>query len=108
MYTAKQMNEFGKRLRTTVGLPYSPVAIHIYEDDSEVPADAFRPYRDKGIHYGMCQAISLVKTEGMTIALSKEDHWCWKPLMAFGLVDCEPGTHIKNNRILKTWCVKSC
>ena len=94
MYTAEQMNELGRRLRETVGLPYSPVAVQVYEDESEVPEEAVYPYRDKGVHYGLCQVTSLVKTEGMTIALSKEDHWCWKPLMAFGLVDCERNTPV--------------
>lgn len=94
MYTAEQMNKLGRRLRETVGLPYSPVAVRVYEDESEVPEEAVYPYRDKGVHYGLCQVTSLVKTEGMTIALSKEDHWCWKPLMAFGLVDCERNTPV--------------
>lgn len=94
MYTVEKMNELGRRLRETVGLPYSPVAVRVYEDENEAPADAFRPYRDKGLHYGLCQVTSLVKTKGMTIALTKEDHWCWKPLMAFGLVDCERNTPV--------------
>ena len=94
MYTVEKMNELGIRLRETVGLPYSPVAVRVYEDENEAPADAFRPYRDKGLHYGLCQVTSLVKTKGMTIALTKEDHWCWKPLMAFGLVDCERNTPV--------------
>ena len=87
MYTIEQMQDLGKRLRETVGLPYSPVAVRVYESEEEVPAEAIRPYRDQGVHYGYCQAVSLVKTTGVTIALAKEDHWCWKPLMAFGLVD---------------------
>jgi uncharacterized protein (DUF169 family) len=28
----------------------------------------------------------------MTIAMRKEDHWCWNPLVGFGNVDCDPGT----------------
>ena len=50
MYTVEKMNELGRRLRETVGLPYSPVAVRVYEDENEAPADAFRPYRDKGLH----------------------------------------------------------
>ena len=94
MYTAEQMNDLGRRLRETIGLPYSPVAIRVYEDKNDVPEDAMYPYRDQGVHYGLCQVISLVKTKKITIALSKEDHWCWKPLMAFGLVDCDRNTPV--------------
>jgi len=94
MYTVEQMRDLGRRLRETIGLPYSPVAVRVYEGDSQVPACALRPYRDKKIHYGYCQAVSLVKTQNITVALSKEDHWCWKPLMAFGLVDCERNTEV--------------
>lgn len=92
MYTVEQMQNLGKRLREVIGLPYSPVAIRVFESPEKAPREALRPYRDQGVHYGMCQAVSLVKTKGITIALAKEDHWCWKPLMAFGLVDCERNT----------------
>lgn len=94
MYKVEDIHDLSKRLCKTVGLPYSPVAIRVYEDDAELPSNVMRPYQDKGIHYGYCQAVSLVKTKGVTIALSKEDHWCWKPLMAFGLVDVERNTDI--------------
>ncbi len=89
MYTLKQLHDLSSRLKETIGLTYSPVAVRVYEDEVEIPKEAIRPYRDKKVHYGYCQAISLVKTEGVTIALTKEDHWCWKPLIAFGLVDLE-------------------
>ena len=94
MVTSKEMNEYGRRLHETVGLPYSPVAIRVFENDSEVPAEAIHPYRDLNCHYGYCQVISLVKTTGKTYALAKEDHWCWKPLIAFGLVDMERNSDI--------------
>lgn len=97
MYTVEQMHDLARRLRETVGLPYSPVAVRVYEDESEVPASAIRPWRDQKVHYGYCQAVSLVKTTGVTIALAKEDHWCWKPLMAWGLVDVE-----RNSDVYKT------
>jgi len=94
MYTVEQMQDLAKRLHRIIGLPYSPVAVRVFEDDSDIPENALRPYRDEGIHYGYCQVISLVKTTGATIALSKEDHWCWKPLMAFGLVDVERNSDV--------------
>lgn len=94
MLKREELNEYARRLRETLGLEYSPVAVRVYERQDEIPPEAVRPFRDNGVHYGYCQAISLVKTTGVTMALTKEDHWCWKPLMAFGLVDVEPGTEV--------------
>lgn len=104
MITVEKSRDWGRRLRETIGLPYSPVAIRFYEDESDVPECAMRPYRDKGVHYGMCQVISLVKTQGITVALTKEDHWCWKPLMAYGLVDCNRNTPVYEQVLRNCGC----
>lgn len=101
------MNKYGDAVDSlvqTLGLAYKPVGIRITTDEREIPENCFRPFRDKKENYAFCQTITMVKTQGLTVALGKEDHWCWKPLIGLGLVDIEPGSDayriaLKNNGV---------
>jgi uncharacterized protein (DUF169 family) len=57
------------------------------ERESDIPEGAIRPKRDRGHHLAQCQAFSLSRKQGRTVAMLLEDNWCWGPLMAYGLVD---------------------
>ncbi len=79
-----------------------PIGLKVYRHGEQVPDKYWRPFRDANENYAMCQIMTLVKTQGRVIALTKEDHWCWKPLIGFGLVDIEKGSDaysiaLKNN-----------
>ncbi len=56
-------------------------------DESDIPEGAVRPKRDRGEHYAVCQAFSLARRQGMTIAMFLEDHWCFEPIISYGLVE---------------------
>jgi uncharacterized protein (DUF169 family) len=56
-------------------------------DESEIPPDALRPKRDRGYHLAQCQAFSISRFQGRTVAMLKEDNWCWGALFSYGLVD---------------------
>ena len=99
--TIEQFNEYGKELERTLRLETYPLAIKWYEDVKNVPAEVVFPKRDLGKHMAFCQAKAMARMRGMTIAMTKEDHWCWNPLIAFGLVDCSPGS--KNFEIIKQY-----
>jgi uncharacterized protein (DUF169 family) len=43
--------------------------------------------RDRGQHLSQCQAWALSRRRGETVAMLKEDSWCFAPLIAYGLVD---------------------
>ena len=73
-------------------LRHRPIGVKIYHNGETVPDKYWRPFRDAHENYAMCQIVSKVKNEGMVIALTKEDHWCWKPLIGLGLVDVEKGS----------------
>ena len=92
----QEYQESSKNLVECLGLRNEPIAFKICHDESEIPADAYRPYRDDGIHYAFCQAMTIVKEQGKKIALGKEDHWCWKPLIGFGHVKVEKGSDAYN------------
>jgi len=74
-------------------LRYPAVAVKLVEEDeSIVPADAMRPKEHTGHHLGLCQALALARREDRTVYMRKEDHWCWSPLISFGMVPWERGT----------------
>ena len=88
------MTEFQQSARSlmeVLGLQYSPMSILLPKSESDIPADAVRPLRDLGVHYGECQALALARKEKRTYALTLEDHWCWFPLICYGFVDVKKG-----------------
>lgn len=72
-------------------LRYSAIALKFVEDESVVPNSAFRPFRDKGKHIALCQAFALARRQGRVVYMRKEDHWCWNPLITYGMVDFKRG-----------------
>ena len=87
MPTIDDYNRFGKNLERYLCLKTSPIAVKMLEKESDIPEGAIRPKKDKGYHLAQCQVFSMTRRHGMTIAMLKEDHWCWAPLLGYGLVD---------------------
>ena len=91
MLTAKQVNAYVEELIGMAGLDLNPQAIKMIEDETDVPASAIRPRRDLGEHMALCQGMAMTKRNGKTVYMTKEDHWCWNPIVGLGHVRCEPG-----------------
>jgi uncharacterized protein (DUF169 family) len=91
MTTPGYLNQCGEELENYLRLRTSPIALKLLEKATEVPAGAKRPKPDLGVHLAMCQAFAMVRRQRVTLALLKEDHWCWAPLIGYGLVKCEEG-----------------
>jgi uncharacterized protein (DUF169 family) len=87
MTTPKEFSTFGEDLEKYLLLRTSPLAIKILEKNTDIPEGAMRPRRDRGIHLALCQAFAMSRRERLSVAMLKEDQWCWGPLVAFGLVD---------------------
>ena len=80
-------NTYGADLEKLVLLKTYPIAIKMLQSESEIPKGAIRPKKDRGVHYAMCQAFGVARYQGMTLAMFKEDHWCFEPLISYGLVE---------------------
>jgi uncharacterized protein (DUF169 family) len=65
-----------------------PLALKLVAVGETVSESAYRPIA-QGKHLALCQAFALARRKGKTIYMSKESHWCWNPLIAFGHVKCE-------------------
>jgi uncharacterized protein (DUF169 family) len=86
MPAVHEFNRYGEILERTLILRTSPIAVKMLEKESDVPEDAFRPFRDGRYHIAQCQAFALSRREGKTVAMLREDHWCPTALMAYGMV----------------------
>jgi uncharacterized protein (DUF169 family) len=86
MPTIKDFNRYGEELENALKLKTHPIAVKMLEKESDIPEGAFRPKRDKGYHLAQCQVFAMNRRQGMTVAMLKEDNWCWAPLLAYGLV----------------------
>lgn len=87
MSTISEFNIFGEEIEKMMMLRTSPIAVKMLEKESDIPEGAIRPKRDRGFHLAQCQAFSLSRRQGTSVAMLKEDNWCWGALIAYGLVD---------------------
>jgi len=85
--TSGEFNSYGEELERLLLLRSSPIAIKMLEKEEDIPEGAIRPKRDRGIHLAQCQAFAMSRRQGATVAMLKEDNWCWAPLVGFGLVE---------------------
>ncbi|NLV31933.1 MAG: DUF169 domain-containing protein [Acidobacteria bacterium] len=83
----QQMNTYGNDLLNMLVLRTYPIAIKMLKDESGIPAGAVRPKRDLGEHYSACQAFGIVRRRGTALAMFLEDHWCFEPIIGYGLVE---------------------
>ncbi len=87
MITLKEYNEYGSFLESSMALKTFPLAIKMLKTENDIPEGALRPKRDRGYHLAQCQAFSFSRRQGKTVAMLKEDNWCWGPLFAYGLIE---------------------
>jgi uncharacterized protein (DUF169 family) len=87
MSTLSEFQNFGEEIEKYMLLRTSIIGVKMLRKESDIPESAIRPQKDNGHHLAQCQAFSLSRRQGKTIAMLKEDNWCWGPLMAYGLVD---------------------
>jgi uncharacterized protein (DUF169 family) len=87
MTTLSEFNKYGEDLERLMILRTSPLAVKMLESEADIPEGAIRPWKDRGIHIAQCQAFALSRRQKETIAMLKEDNWCFAPMIAYGLVD---------------------
>ena len=88
--TLQELNELGEEIERTLKLRTHPIAVKLAQQKADIPEDALCPRLHNGNHLAQCQAFSLVRRQGITVAMVKEDHWCFTPLLAYGMVKKDP------------------
>ena len=86
MTTIQQYNDYGETFEKLLKLRTLPIAVKMIEKETDIPEGAIRPKNDRGYHLAQCQAFAMTRRQGITIAMLKEDNWCWAPLIGYGLV----------------------
>lgn len=101
MLSLRDLNGLGEEMERRLQLRTSPVAVKLLQKEEDIPTEAIRPKRDLGHHLAQCQAFALSRREKATVAMLKEDHWCYLPVIAFGLSE-PPEFFLEGNTFLKT------
>ncbi len=85
--SVETINAYGGDLLNMMVLRTYPIAIKMLKNESEIPKGAVRPKKDLGTHYAACQAFGIVRRRGTALAMFIEDHWCFEPIIGYGLVE---------------------
>jgi uncharacterized protein (DUF169 family) len=80
-------NTYGSDLEKLMFLRTYPIALKFLKSEAEIPQGAVRPKKDRGEHYAICQAFAVARRQGTTLAMFLEDHWCFEPIISYGLVE---------------------
>ncbi len=78
---------YGEELDTLLQLRTSSLAVKMLEKEEDIPKEAIRPKKNLGQHAAQCQAFAISRRKGKTVAVLKEDNWCWAPLISYGLAE---------------------
>ncbi|MCG6534977.1 MAG: DUF169 domain-containing protein [Syntrophales bacterium LBB04] len=100
MFSLNDLNGFGEEMEERLQLRTSPVAVMLLKKEGDIPAGAIRPKRDRGSHLALCQAFAMSRREKATVAMLREDHWCYLPVIAFGLSEA-PDYFLEGNTFVK-------
>jgi len=85
MTTLTELNHYGEELERMLQLRTSPIAIKLLEREDDIPKNALRPKKDLGVRFALCQGFAMSRRNKKTVALLKEDNWCYLPIISFGM-----------------------
>jgi uncharacterized protein (DUF169 family) len=85
MADLKVFQRYGDELERRLRLKTFPLALKLLEKKEDVPDGALRPMKDLGHHLSLCQTCQLSRRDGRHMAMFIEDHWCFVPVIAYGL-----------------------
>jgi len=78
------LHRYADELERRVRLQTFPLAVKLLESEKSVPKGAERPLQDFGYRLALCQGYALSRKEGKTVAMFKEDMWCFEPIIGYG------------------------
>ena len=84
----EELHKMGKELELWLRMRVHPVAVKLLKNKEETPEGAIIPTRDWKHKYSLCQTFSRSQDgHEETIAMFKEDHWCFEPVIGLGLTE---------------------
>lgn len=113
MHNLKQLHEQSLKLERWLRMRVHPIGVKLLQKNDELPENVFVPSRDKGKRLNLCQAFSMAQREGLTVAMYRDDNWCFEPLVGLGIVPRTEkflsGFHrypdsVRDKQAAATWC----
>jgi uncharacterized protein (DUF169 family) len=86
----EKMNDQARDLERLLRLQSMPIALKMLTSETQIPENALRPMQDRGHHLSFCQALAWTRRKGLTIAETREDMWCFEPVVGLGFVKAPP------------------
>jgi uncharacterized protein (DUF169 family) len=86
----EKLHEMGTELEHWLRMRVHPIAVKMLKSKDEVPEGAMIPTRDWGHKFSLCQSFAKSQRDGWTIAMFKEDHWCFEPVEGLGFAERIP------------------
>jgi len=94
----EEVHELGTELERWLRMRVHPIAVKMLKGREDVPLDAVIPTRDWGHKFSLCQAFAKAQRDGITVAMFKEDMWCFEPVVGLGLAESIPYFEEGNHR----------
>jgi len=98
MVTLEEVHMLGTELERWLRMRVHPIAVKMLKTREDVPEDAIIPTRDWGHKYSLCQAFAKAQRDCDTIAMFKDDMWCFEPVVGLGLAESIPYFEEGNHR----------
>jgi uncharacterized protein (DUF169 family) len=109
----EDLHKMGTRLEQWLRMRVHPIGVKLLIDDRGVPQGSIIPSRDLRKRLNLCQAFSMAQRNGECVALFKQDHWCFEPVIGLGIAERIPkflsGYHrypdsVRDQRAGAEWC----
>jgi len=84
MVSTNKLKRNGLEIERLLRMESRVLGVKMVESESQIPRNAKRPVKDFGHHLSFCQTLSLARRQGMTIAQTKSDMWCFEPVIGLG------------------------
>jgi len=85
MADVRVYQEYGEELERRLRLKTFPLALKLLKREEDIPEGAKRPLKDFNHHLSLCQTFQMSRRGGQIMAMLKEDHWCFEPVVGYGL-----------------------
>ena len=92
------IREYGDKLEKYLKLKTSVLAVKLLQNSEDILLNSKRPKKDFGHHLSLCQAFAISRREGTFFTMSKEDMWCFYPVIGLGIAEAPEYFLEGNNR----------
>ncbi len=82
-----KLQKQAKEIQNFLKIKTKIVGLKLLKPDEKIPHGAKQPTKDFGYHLDLCQAIGMSRTQNESIAMLKEDMWCFEPVVGLGMAE---------------------